>query len=168
TRVDITAIAQTAIKLVQPQLHTHRVEVRTELATDLPPVVGDSNQLLQVCVHIANNAVQALDEVGGGVVTVVTKLDGSNVVLEFSDNGPGAREPERVFDPFYTTKPVGHGTGLGLSACYGIVQEHNGKIVCRNRREGSASIRIELPAITAAGAGASTADGRAKAAGAAK
>jgi signal transduction histidine kinase len=85
--------------------------------------------------------------VHGGIVQVSTKCDGSNVVLEFADNGPGARDPERVFDPFYTTKPVGQGTGLGLSACYGIVQEHKGKIVCRNRPEGGALFRIELPAM---------------------
>jgi signal transduction histidine kinase len=149
TPVNLTAVAQTAIKLVQPQLRNHKVELRTELASDLPPVLGDSNQLLQVCVHIANNAVQALDEVGGGIVTVSTKWEGSAVILEFSDNGPGAREPERVFDPFYTTKPVGQGTGLGLSACYGIVQEHNGKIICHNRPEGGALFRIELPVIAA-------------------
>ncbi len=143
--VNLNAIAQTAIKLVQPQLRTHKVELRTELAENLPFVLGDSNQLLQVCIHIANNAVQALDEVGGGIVEVVTKRDGNNVVLEFLDNGPGAREPERVFDPFYTTKPVGQGTGLGLSACYGILQEHNGRIICRNRPEGGALFRAELP-----------------------
>lgn len=147
--VNLTVIAQTAIKLVQPQLHTHKVELRTELAADLPPILGDSNQLLQVCVHIANNAVQALDEVGGGIVKVSTQKEGRNVVLEFSDNGPGAREPERVFDPFYTTKPVGQGTGLGLSACYGIVQDHKGKIICLNRLEGGALFRIELPALGA-------------------
>jgi signal transduction histidine kinase len=147
TSVNLTLIAQTAIKLVQPQLHTHRVELRTELAADLPPVLGDSNQLLQVCVHITNNAVQALDEIGGGIITVSSKCDADHVVLEFSDNGPGARDPERVFDPFYTTKPVGQGTGLGLSACYGIVQEHKGRILCHNRPEGGALFRIELPAI---------------------
>jgi signal transduction histidine kinase len=56
------------------------------------------------------------------------------------------QEPERVFDPFYTTRPVGQGPGLGLSVCYGIIQEHNGKITCRNRPEGGAIFRIELPA----------------------
>jgi two-component system NtrC family sensor kinase len=127
-------------------LLTHKVELRTDFASDLPPIIGDSNQLLQVCVHIVNNALQALDGVPGGIVQVSTKSDGPNVVLEFADNGPGAREPERVFDPFYTTKPVGQGTGLGLSACYGIVQEHKGKIICRNRPEGGAVFRIEIPA----------------------
>jgi two-component system NtrC family sensor kinase len=86
------------------------------------------------------------------------------VVLEFADNGPGASEPERVFDPFYTTKPVGQGTGLGLSACYGIVQEHKGKIVCRNRTEGGALFRIELPALGAEVAASSSATAAAKAA----
>ncbi|HVO60430.1 MAG TPA: ATP-binding protein [Terriglobales bacterium] len=149
TLVNLSAIAQTAIKLVQPQLHTHRVELRTELAPDLPFIAGDSNQLLQVCIHILSNASQALDQVHGGIVQVSTKSEGNNVVLEFADNGPGARDPERVFDPFYTTKPVGQGTGLGLSACYGIVQEHKGKIVCRNRPQGGALFRIELPVMAA-------------------
>jgi two-component system NtrC family sensor kinase len=146
TPVNLSAIAQTAIKLLQPQLHTHRVDLRSDFVADLPPIIGDSNQLLQVCIHILNNASQALDDVPGGMVQVSTKCDGANVVLEFADNGPGAREPERVFDPFYTTKPVGQGTGLGLSACYGIIQEHKGKIICRNRPEGGALFRIELPA----------------------
>ena len=146
TQVNLSVIAQTAIKLVQPQLHSHKVDLRSDFMPDLPPVIGDSNQLLQVCVHILNNASQALHEVPAGIVQVSTKTDGANVVLEFADNGPGAREPERVFDPFYTTKPVGQGTGLGLSACYGIVQEHQGKILCRNRPEGGAVFRIEIPA----------------------
>lgn len=147
TQVNLSAIAQTAIKLVQPQLHTHKIELRSDFASDLPPIFGDSNQLLQVCIHIVNNALQALDGVPGGIVQVSTKSDGSMVLLEFADNGPGASEPERVFDPFYTTKPVGQGTGLGLSACYGIIQEHKGKIICRNRAEGGALFRIEIPSV---------------------
>jgi signal transduction histidine kinase len=149
--VDVSALAQTAVKLFQPQLRARKIEVRTHLATDLPPVLGDSNQLLQVCMHISNNALHALEEKsGGGVFTISTCRAGDNVVLEFSDNGSGASQPERVFDPFYTTKPVGKGTGLGLSACYGIVQEHKGKISCHNRPEGGAVFRVELPALAAA------------------
>ena len=69
------------------------------------------------------------------------------MVVEFSDDGPGMQQPERVFDPFYTTRKVGQGPGLGLSVCYGIIQEHNGKITCQNRPEGGAIFRIELPAV---------------------
>ena len=79
-----------------------------------------------------------------------TKAQGNAVILEFSDTGPGMQEPDRVFDPFYTTKPVGQGTGLGLSACYGIIAEHSGKIFCENRASGGATFRIELPLRTTA------------------
>jgi two-component system NtrC family sensor kinase len=68
-------------------------------------------------------------------------------MVEFSDTGPGMLEPDRVFDPFYTTRPVGQGTGLGLSACYGIIEEHAGKIACHNKDGGGAVFSIELPAL---------------------
>jgi signal transduction histidine kinase len=74
-------------------------------------------------------------------------LQDASVVLEFCDNGPGMQEPDRVFDPFYTTRPIGKGPGLGLSVCYGIIQEHNGRITGQNRPEGGAIFRIELPAV---------------------
>jgi CheY-like chemotaxis protein len=68
------------------------------------------------------------------------------VHIEFQDNGPGIKEPSRIFDPFYTTKSVGKGTGLGLSICYGIVKEHGGEIKARNREEGGAVLEVILPA----------------------
>ena len=71
-------------------------------------------------------------------------------MILFSDTGPGIKDPQRVFDPFYTTKPVGKGTGLGLSICFGILQEHAGKIHCYNSQQGSAVFRVELPAVLAA------------------
>ena len=83
----------------------------------------------------------------GGVLSVSTRRHDQFVQLEFADDGPGAQEPDRVFDPFYTTKPIGQGTGLGLSACYGIIQEHKGKIMCQNGTQGGAIFRIELPAV---------------------
>ena len=145
TSVDINTVAQTVIKLCQPQFSTNKIEVQTSLATDLPQISADANQLLQVCLHVATNARQALEEVGGGVFFVKTRRKDDSIILEFSDNGPGVREPERVFDPFYTTRPVGKGAGLGLSACYGIIREHHGSIVCTNRLEGGTTIRIEFP-----------------------
>ena len=144
--LDMNALAQTAVKLSQPQLRARNIRVHTELAPDLPQILGDSNQLLQVCLHITNNALQAMAQTGG-VLSVSTRRHDQCVQLEFSDNGPGAQEPNRVFDPFYTTKPIGQGTGLGLSACYGIVQEHKGKIMCQNGPQGGAIFRIELPAV---------------------
>ncbi|PYX72501.1 MAG: histidine kinase, partial [Acidobacteria bacterium] len=146
TKVNMNALAQTALKLSQPQLRARNIEVQSEFATDLPQVMGDSNQLLHVCLHIANNAMHAMEE-AGGLLTVATRHENHMAVLEFSDNGPGAREPERVFDPFYSTRPVGQGAGLGLSGCYGIIQELAGRIVCENRAAGGATFRIELPAV---------------------
>src|SRR2546425_3738034 len=144
--LDMNALAQTAVKLSQPQLRARGIQVHTDLASDLPQILGDSNQLLQVCLHITNNALQAMAQTGG-VLSVSTRRHDQCVQLEFSDNGPGAQEPDRVFDPFYTTKPIGQGTGLGLSACYGIIQEHKGKIMCQNGPQGGAIFRIELPAV---------------------
>jgi two-component system, NtrC family, sensor kinase len=144
--LDMNFLLQTAVKLCPPQLRGANIQVHTELASNLPKVLGDSNQLLQVCVHITNNAFHAMAE-RGGMLTARTYLqDSRTVVLEFSDSGPGIQDPDRVFDPFYTTRPVGQGAGLGLSVCYGIVQEHHGKITCLNRAEGGATFRIELPA----------------------
>jgi len=145
--VDANTMVQTATKLLQPQLSSHQVQLHTSLADNVPQISGDPNQLLQVILHIANNSLQALEEVGGGIFSIKTRQRDSAVVLEFSDNGPGARDPDRVFDPFYTTRANGKGAGLGLSACYGIVQEHQGRILCSNRLEGGTSITIELPAI---------------------
>ena len=146
TLVDINALVQTAVKLCLPQVRGPNVQVHTDFPGELPRVLGDSNQLLQVCLHITNNALYALADTGG-VLTVSARLQDASVVLEFYDNGPGMQEPDRVFDPFYTTRPVGQGPGLGLSVCYGIIQEHNGKITGQNRPEGGAIFRIELPAV---------------------
>lgn len=144
TKIDINALAQTAIKLSQPELRAHNIEVRSNFAPDLPLVLGDSNQLLQVCIHVSNHAINAMENVANGVLTVSTRHQNDRVVLEFADAGPGLRELEGFFEP-HTTYPGSQGPGLGLSACYGIIQEHNGKIRCDNSAQGGAVFRIELP-----------------------
>lgn len=168
--LDMSALVQTALNLCQPQIRTKNIEIHNKLATDLPAILGDSTQLLQVCLHIVSNALHALEDVGRGVLTVTTSHAEGRVIVEFADTGPGAEEPEKVFDPFYTTRPAGKGMGLGLSACYGIVQDHKGRIVCENQVEGGAVFRIELPIIqssTFPRSGASSDPSRANAAAAA-
>ncbi len=144
--LDVNTIATTALKLCQPQMRVANVQFVTNLVDSMPRAQGDSNQLLQVFSHIINNAVQAMSG-RGGTLTLTTSVAGNQINAEFSDTGPGIMEPDRVFDPFYTTRPVGQGSGLGLSACYGIIQEHGGKITCRNKKEGGAAFLVELPAI---------------------
>jgi signal transduction histidine kinase len=143
TSIDLNSVLRTALKLYQPQMQASRVQTSIELPADLPIVMGDANQLLQVFSHIISNAVSAMPE--GGSLHVSSAQQEAAVVIQFSDTGPGVGEPDRVFDPFYTTRPVGQGTGLGLSACYGIIQDHGGKISCSNRRDGGAVFIIELP-----------------------
>jgi len=145
--LDVNQVLASAVQLRSLDLRDKRVNVEFAPETLLPGVRGDANQLLQVFFHIINNAVDALEEVGGGTLAIRTLRERNRAVVEFSDTGPGLREPRRVFDPFYTTKPVGKGTGLGLSICYGIVQEHGGEITCFNRPEGGATFRVELPVL---------------------
>jgi len=109
-------------------------------------VQGNANQLFQAFVEIIENAMDALEEVGGGSVEISARRQGREAILQFADSGPGIREPKRVFDPFYTTKPVGKGTGLGLSAVYGVILDHSGQISCDNRPGGGAVFLVRLPA----------------------
>jgi signal transduction histidine kinase len=147
--LDVNVVVKTALKMCQSQLQAANVQYSVELADSVRPILGDSNQLLQVFSHIISNAADAMEEQGGGKLVVKTTTLVHGVSIDFLDSGPGMQNPARVFDPFYTTRPVGQGTGLGLSMCYGIVQEHGGKIRCRNRDEGGACFTIELPAPTA-------------------
>jgi len=102
--------------------------------------------LEQVFLNIINNAIDAMLESGpGGKLKVKVSTRDGAVHAEFHDSGPGIKEPQRIFEPFYTTKSVGKGTGLGLSICYGIVQEHGGQIVAHNAPRGGGIIEIVLP-----------------------
>ena len=102
--------------------------------------------------NIINNGVDAMLESGrAGALKVRIHAEEGNVITEFQDSGPGIKEPNRIFDPFYTTKNVGKGTGLGLSICYGIIKEHGGDISARNREDGGAVIEVRLPANGSAG-----------------
>ena len=144
-QLDVNSVIEKALTISQGHLRAANVRCQFQPAQVMPQVLGDSNQLLQVFSHIISNAANAMEEKHGGTLTIATRTFGKTISIDFSDDGPGIENPEKVFDPFYTTRPVGQGMGLGLSMCYGIVQEHGGKITCRNREDGGATFLIDLP-----------------------
>lgn len=145
TLLDLNHVLSGAVHLSNLDLREKTIQVQLNSAGSLPPVRGDANQILQVFFNLIDNAVDALEEVGGGRLMIRSYTNETTVVFEFSDTGPGIQSPSQVFDPFFTTKPVGKGTGLGLSICYGIVQEHGGRIECFNRPEGGATFVVRFP-----------------------
>jgi signal transduction histidine kinase len=145
TMVDLCMLLQRSVQMRGLQRHGQKIRIETSIDPDLPGVWGDGHQLFQAFVQIVENALDALEDAGGGLLRVSAQRQGEEVVVQFSDSGPGIREPHRVFDPFYTTKPIGKGTGLGLSAVYGVVQDHRGQITCQNKPEGGAVFVLRLP-----------------------
>lgn len=144
TLVDMGALLQRAAKM-EPLPEAKKISVEVKIQENLPRIQGNANQLFQASLHIIENAIEALEEVGGGKLVITAKREDGEVVVQFSDSGPGMRDPQRVFDPFYTTKPIGKGTGLGLSATYGVIQDHAGQILCYNKPEGGAMFVLRLP-----------------------
>ena len=145
TLVDLRQVAQRAVQMKVLQLETKGIRVENRIATTLPPIWGNFNQLMRCCLEIIGNAMDALEQTKGGTLWVSVQRAHEEIVLEFADSGPGMQEPKRVFDPFYTTKEIGKGTGLGLSATYGVVQDHQGQITCHNRPEGGAAFVLRFP-----------------------
>jgi signal transduction histidine kinase len=157
--VDLHMLLQRAIQMLELRRPGGKIRVELSITPDFPRVQGNANQLFQAFIEIVENAMDALEEAGGGTLEISAQHHGPEVVLQFSDTGPGIRDPLRVFDPFYTTKPVGKGTGLGLSAVYGVIRDHSGQITCQNKPEGGALFIIRIPvavepAVQVAGAGA--------------
>ncbi|MGH9701623.1 MAG: sensor histidine kinase, partial [Candidatus Acidiferrales bacterium] len=145
TQLNVNTIVASALHLSNLDLRGAQIDVENLPDPEIPLIYGDANHILQVLFNLISNAVDALEESGGGRLTVRTAHDAQFVRIEVSDTGSGVKCPQQVFDPFFTTKPVGKGTGLGLSICYGIVQDHGGHIECMNRPEGGATFLVELP-----------------------
>ena len=121
-----------AVSLVRHTFKLDRVEIITELDDRFPVIYGDPEKLKQVWINLLNNSRDAMQR-GGGTIVIRTRLDtpAGIVSLWVADTGEGI-PPEKlgkIFDPFYSTKPVGRGTGLGLSVSFGIIEDHGGQIL---------------------------------------
>lgn len=142
---DVQVLLDNAIKIAG-QDSSNAIKVELSPSEQRSLVVVDSSQILQVFVHLIRNASDAMRDSAVRVLQISIRAGSEQVQIEFADSGAGVREPDLVFDPFYTTKSPGKGTGLGLSACYGIVQKHGGQITCHNRPRGGAIFTVTLPA----------------------
>jgi signal transduction histidine kinase len=142
--MDLELALRDAIALYDYRVRSENIELSTTIDPSLPRVVGDEDQMKQVFVNLLGNAV---DAVSGGPqrrISVEMIARDTHVVIRFTDSGAGFSDLNRAFDPFYTTKPVGKGSGLGLSICYGLIKEHGGEIRAENLQPGAVVI-IELP-----------------------
>ncbi|HEU5179565.1 MAG TPA: ATP-binding protein, partial [Candidatus Polarisedimenticolia bacterium] len=146
--IDLNALLESVLELKAYPLKVDNIQVVRELEKSLPRVMADASQLQQAFVNILHNAQQAMSgQPSPGTLTVRTHRVDGHVKVEIGDTGPGI-SPEnlsRIFDPFFTTKEVGQGAGLGLSICYGIVQEHRGRIWAESGRGEGSTIHVELP-----------------------
>ena len=148
-RVGTNAIIQETFFLLKHHQRFKKLAVHHELAEGLPDVMANSEQLVQVLMSLMLNALDAM-EAGNGTLTVRSRRGGhrgEEVVIEVQDTGVGIPRNEltKIFEPFYTTKGQGRGTGLGLSICYGIVEDHLGRLEVESQPGLGSTFRVYLP-----------------------
>jgi len=143
--IDINRVLDDTLQLLEPQLRNAKFELARKFGDHLQPAYGSASKLQQVFMNLILNARDAMPN--GGRLTIHTRAVDSSLVIDFRDTGVGIA-PEniaRIYDPFFTTKEVGQGTGLGLALSYGIIQEHNGRIFVESRPGEGAHFTIKLP-----------------------
>lgn len=141
TPADVNDLVNSVRLLIEPQAEKQKVSVIEKLTSDLPKVIIDADQIKQVLLNLALNALQAMPT--GGKLTFSTKSNEKQIIIEVADTGTGIDEHNRrrIFDPFFSTKEKS--LGLGLSIAYKIIAEHGGTLKAENSNEG-AIFRIEL------------------------
>jgi len=145
TRVDLNTVLEEGLDFLGSRCEGNGITVVQELSPELPEITADASQLRQVFVNLVANAIYAMP--GGGTLTITTRASGDRVVLSVEDTGTGmSREAlKQIFIPFFTTKDVDEGTGLGLPVVHGIVTSHGGTIHVESDPGQGARFDIELP-----------------------
>jgi PAS domain S-box-containing protein len=160
---DIVAGIETTLNLIAPLLK-NRIEVRRKIAPSVPRILCHAGHVNQVFMNILTNAAQAIHGEGWIEVTIDTIDDGRAVRIAIADSGPGIRSEAmaKITDPFFTTKDVGEGTGLGLWISENIVRAHGGTLIWQNAPGGGAVFVVTLPVRALDAAAAASGDPVAK------
>lgn len=148
-KVDINFILREVLELVRHKSRYEKVEIREDLQTDLPLVQGDAAGLRQVFMNLLINAHQAIK--GAGTVEISTRDNGSEVIIQVKDSGCGIRTDhlDHIWEPFFTTKSVGQGLGLGLPVTYNIIKKQGGEIQVESKQGKGSKFTVRLPACQA-------------------
>jgi two-component system NtrC family sensor kinase len=150
TELSINQVLDDTLQLLEPQLRRNLIEMVRHYDPDIPKAYGNAVKLQQIFTNLILNARDAIPE-GGRIMLSTSSTDEDTLTVEVSDTGIGIA-PEnvaKIYDPFYTTKGVGRGTGLGLAVSYGIVQEHSGHISVESIPGKGTTFRITLPTVNA-------------------
>jgi len=145
--VNINDILKEVLELVRFKSRYENIEIRTNLQSDLPDVIGDPTGLRQVCMNLLINAHQAIS--GDGLVEITTRLTKQSMVMfQIRDTGCGISKDaiEQIWDPFFTTKDVGQGTGLGLAVTYNIIKRLGGDISVESQVGKGSKFTVRMPA----------------------
>jgi two-component system NtrC family sensor kinase len=146
--VQLDTLVEQTLFLLKHHQRFRRLSVHRDLDPATPPALGNGEQLIQVLMALLLNAVDAMEQGGKLDVRIGRSRSRSDeVFVEVEDTGVGIPRDEqsKIFEPFYTTKPPGRGTGLGLSICYGIVEEHRGRIEVESTPGMGSVFRVYLP-----------------------
>ncbi|MDA2934099.1 ATP-binding protein [Acidobacteria bacterium AH-259-D05] len=143
--ININALMLETLSLLDHQLRKSKVEVNLDLDTSLPQTLANGGKLQQVFMNLFLNAKDSMPQ--GGQLTIRTCREDSQLVVTIQDSGEGISEEniKRIYDPFFTTKEVGKGSGLGLSVSYGIIQEHSGRISVDSKPGQGTTFQLHLP-----------------------
>jgi PAS domain S-box-containing protein len=151
-KLDINQPIENALLITGQQLLDHNISIVKTLAEGLPEILGDSNQLEQVFLNLIANAMDAMDPVEGPKELTISSELGkgkrfASVVVSINDTGVGIPQEnlDKVLEPFFSTKPVGRGTGLGLSLCFSIIEAHSGRLEIESRPDKGTEVKVILP-----------------------
>lgn len=145
--VNLNQIVDSILYFIDVRFQARGIIIVQQLDKDLPDIQGDEVQISQILVNLITNAIHAMPE--GGKVVISTRDKGSKVSLVVKDTGVGMSKEiqQRIFEPFYTTKAVGQGTGLGLSVVQGIIDSHKGKISVTSAPGKGSKFEVVLPKV---------------------
>ena len=145
--IDVNEVTQEIVTLLRDEAVRYKVLVRTELAADLPRIVGDRMQLQQVAMNLIVNGIEAMRDADGirEIVIKSQRAEDEQILVSVSDTGIGfpLQLAERIFDPFFTTKP--QGTGMGLRICRSIIESHGGRLWGVGAPGHGATFHLSLP-----------------------
>jgi two-component system, NtrC family, sensor kinase len=145
TPIDIASVLKSSARLLAHQKRGENISINLELGENIPPVNADEGQIQQAVIALSTNAIDAMP--AGGTLTLCANVQNNRVTVEVQDTGHGiaAEDLPKIFEPFFSTKEVGKGTGLGLAVCYGIVTEHGGRLAVRSNIGKGTTFTIFLP-----------------------